>query len=296
METPPNTPAAPEAAPAPAAPESTGIPAPAPAAPAQPATNPAPAAPAPPQYTPEQISTFQRSHEQYQGNRPLLAPLLQANIKTPDQVNQLLQVNQLAADRGVDLNALLSALGTDTNTPATPEAITLDSIKGVIDSSIESTMTLRDANAQDQSLNDLSTASLETAKSEIATSIGLTAADPVLGSIVDKLADARQKQSFYPAGHPLADKVYKPLDATEIAAVKADALAQLTAFRGEKAIADAQAVINAAAAQPDGDGLHTPAGTPARAFNPLESPTADDRAEAVAILNGALGGVVPSAV
>lgn len=270
----PNTPAAPEPA-APASPPAPDMGQPAEPQSPQPqaptATN--PATPPASQYTPQQIEEWKRGYEHNKGSQQLVAPLIAAGIKSPDDLSGLLEFRQVAQERGADIGSVTSLLrGNQTPAKQEPEPITVESIRGVVSGEI----TQHAARVEDQAAEVAMNNALSTARGEIATKTGFGTDSPVLTAFVDKLVNEAMQESRYPVGHPLRDQVLKPLDSTTVASIKERAIQELITARGQSAVAQATADLNSTPQQPSGNGLESAGEPPKPRVNFGGQNTADE--------------------
>jgi hypothetical protein len=292
----PETQAAPAteaSAPAPAAPVSSapeaGRPAEAPAT-----TTPEPTAQ--PQFDPNQVSQWKRDAERYAGDRPLVDAAISAGFKTPESFQTAAQLQAIANERGLDLNQLASVLQGKQPAQEQPQEqkfLTPDDLVSVLDQ--------RDANAAHTSAAAAMEAAMSTTRNEIAQAVGIDANDPNLALIVESLENKALENNLYPEGHPLRDSKLKPLDASQYAQIKEQAIKTFAAIRGQQAVANANTALASVPTQPSGNGLQSVPGEGARRkFNPYADHTQADIADAEDILARTTGntqrGVVVNSV
>jgi len=275
---------APSADPVATAPESTGQPEAAPEAPVQ---EPAATSPAPqtPQYDPNQVQTWQRQAQLYEGGRVLTDPLVQAGIKTPDDLKPLIDLYNTAKERGSSVDQITGLLRgqqpqqAPAQEPPQPNALTPDELDRRLD--------MRDAKSLHQSSFDQMKSGLTTMRESVAQELNLPA-DSMLLDRVEAIASDAYERSFYPPEHPLHNEQYKPLDSNQLQSLRSQAAEAVKAEVAKLKIIQAQGQQKLASTptQPSGNTLESTANeqAPRRFSSPRASTNADDVSRAAAII------------
>ena len=274
---------------APAAPESTQ-----PERPASPDQNISPE-PVAPTYDPAQIEKWQRTEQRYNGDRPLVEAAMQAGFKSPNDFQAVGELRALADEKGLDLQQLTNVLrgqqpqSQPQSQPEQDQFLTEDKLVSVLDQ--------RDALAQFNSELTAMDTAVGAMRQEVAQATGLDANDQTLNLIVNSLLDKVQNTNLYPEHHVLHQTKLKPLDGSQIAQAKDEAIQSITAFRGQHAIATAKESLNSVPAQPTGSGLQSKPGEGvSQIYNPHSRRSQNDVSDAASILARTLGSTQPGVV
>lgn len=212
-------------------------------------------------YTPEQVSEWKRTAEQYQGARPMVEYLVKSGIKSPDQLrstldtyNEYRQFDETLKARGVDRNTLASMFGggqaqqpQGQQPQASSENLSVDTVRQVVGDEIRA-FHLKSQHDQSQAAEQ---AAIQKAVSEI------VGQDKSLEPHVARLVKAAMAESpaFYDEGHPLADTAFRPRSEQEVAQIAQEVRSVLSALRGGQAVQQAQQALNGAQPKPGGPAL-----------------------------------------
>lgn len=232
-------------------------------------------------YSPDQVSSWKRQAEQYNGARPLIDTLVQSGVKTQEQLQSTLglvseyrQIDEQLTARGLDRNALRNLLsGPQVQQQAQPpaQAVTPDVVAKVVAEQFQA----RDLQAAHTAGVQAESQAFTRAVDEIA-----AGAPPEFRKIAETLLRTELDNSapLYPEGHPYAGKYLRPVDPQTVQTVASQVKSTLMALRGQQAVQQAQAAIAQVAT--GGGAFQTGAGQ-AQAEKPFYQRTAAEQ-EAIA--------------
>lgn len=178
-------------------------------------------------------NAVERLRSQVNGMKSMVDPLIKSGFNTPDSIQNALSAHgklQQLQSRGIDIDALL---GTEQQQaqqkPESPSTISLDDIEGLLNT--------REAKQAHSQSNDQANSTLRSFASEI----GGEQSD-IVWQLTQQAARGHLQSNgrLYPAGHPLHETDYMPLNEGDIETIKATVKKQLDAIGGMRARASVQ--------------------------------------------------------
>lgn len=167
-----------------------------------------PSAPATPSIDPAEFARYKRSHEQYEGARPLIEAATKNGWKDPSDFAAWGGVRSLAEKRGFKADQLTSFLGDSPQTkePGEPETFTKADVEKMIGEKMSAAQR-EAAIASGRSSMDADLAELSPEK--VALALGDDVPDEYKEFAADGVMAVYYKNcKAYPAGHPLAGGEY----------------------------------------------------------------------------------------
>lgn len=296
MSDPTTTDAAPTTEPAGSGSVAPAAPSPEPAGqPTEPTATPTPEPAAQPQIDPQEYAAIKRNADAYRGARPLIDKLVQHNIKSEADLQRFLELDEVARERNLDINQLTSVLR---GQQPKPESQTQGQEQQFLTKDdLVSTLDQRDAMSQFSSELSAMDSAAESMRREVAEATGVKADDPVFSKVVSAMLNDAQDRNYYPPDHALHNDRLKPLDASQIAQIKQQAIESITAFRGQQAVASANSALASIPTQPSGNGMESrPGEGVSQIYNPHARQSQADIADAESILARSTGSTQPGVV
>lgn len=250
-----------------------------------------------PAYTPEQVQQWQRAANQYKGAEPLIQSLVQAGVKTPDELNAVLQarshqseLDQMLQSRGMTRDGLFGLLG---GTPVQQDAqqsstsLTREDVARVVSESLAN----RDIVQGHQRAETQEASAIQQAISGIAGQ-GST---PEFKALVESLVsfEVERARPLYHQGHPLYESALQPLAPGQIEGIVAKIRPMLDSARGNQALAQAQAAI-AQVPNPSGGQFQAQPGAASAPVPFMSQDESVKRAAAQAVMQRAMQAMNPS--